>query len=326
MASLSDVSAIKSRFPGYRSWNDLQSIVNDFNATGGQGKGPDGSSGGGGGGGGGGGLPQVSAADMVKLRQQAYDATSSYYQKLAEEAQGDFNKAIEIMTSDYKQGVRQAKEKYAYEQKYGKGALDNALESLGVSFGKENESLVDSLNKRGMATYQNNPNGTPNVVTTEGFDPQTNTEDFSFSSNLTQPNQTANLGRGGFEVGRLQKEQGLRAEAEMRARMQPLEQSTMNLKNFTNPNAGFDPSKPGQSTQGIDRSTLGQAESNLYQQNYNQSKTLRETLQGQANQRSQDINSIAGNAANIGQNSLSQDMINQIQKERTTGFVQGGNS
>lgn len=308
---------VNAGYYGYRGWGDAAAAA-DYAATGGAGKG-----------GGGGsssssssGLPQLSAADLTKLRSQAYDATQSYYEKLAAQAKGDFATAVKLMTTDYQQGVRQAKEKAAYEEKYGTSDLNNALSSLGITFGKENESLLSSLNKRGMAVYQNGPDNQPNVVAPTTFTPNANTTDFTYSDNLSTPNPTANLGRGGFELARLQNDQSLRAEAMAKAKLQPLEQSGITLKQYTNPATGFDPNNPGAYTG--DMSKLGTAETGLINKNQTQSQSLRNTLQTQANQRSTDINQISNQAAQTGQKSLDQGYINQLQKEQQNSFVQGG--
>lgn len=275
-----------------------------------------------GGGGGSSGPPTLSQADMVNLRNQAADATQAYYDKLAVQAKGDFATAVKLMTTDYQQGVRQAKEKYAYEQKYGTNDLTNALGTLGITFGQENESLMDTLNKRGIAVYDQGPNNQPNVVTPTPFQPTTDTTNFTYGSNLSNSNPTANLGRGGFEIARQQQDQSLRAEAEMRAKMQPLEQSGITLKQYTNPGTGFDPNNPGAYTG--DRSQLGTQETGLITQNQTASQNLRNTLETQANQRSQDINTIAGQAAQTGTSKLSQDTIAQLQKQENNSFIQGG--
>lgn len=226
------------------------------------------------------------------------------------------------MTADYTQGVRQAKEKNAYEVKYGTDDFNNALASLGITFGKENESAVDTLNKRGMAVYQNNPDGSANVVNPTTFSPTDDMTNFTWSNNLQNPGAPdPNQGRGGYEINQLQKDQGLRAEAVQRSKMQPLEQSAMNLKQFTNPTGGFNPANPGAYTGDV--SQLGTAESGLLGKQTSALQNYRNTGQQLAQNRSQEINQIAQGAALTGQKTLDQNFVNQYQKELNTDFIKG---
>src|SRR3990167_1183125 len=248
---------------------------------------------------------QISSADLVKLREQAYNATQSYYEKLAKESKGDFDIAVKLMTADYTQGVRQAKERLAYTEKYGKIDLENALSTLGLGFGNENESLVDTLNKRGMAVYE----GEGNVVKPASFTPSFSVADYTVNPGVGI-SPTEKLGRGGTELSKLRSGQALRAEALMRAKMQPLEQAGLTFKQYTNPQGGFNPNNLG-GFKG-DLSMLGTAEQGLAGGYESAFQNYRNRATALAGQRSGQINEIAGQAANTSNRTIDQSFINQI--------------
>lgn len=306
---------------GYTGW-DRGNAQADFNSTGGPDFNDGGGGGGGGSGGGGGGFQPLSAPDLAKLREQVYTTISPYYEELAKQAKGDFDLAVKMMTTDYQQGVREQKENLALTNKYGQAAFTNALDTLGVTFGNENRQLVDNLNKRGMAVYQNNPDGTPNVVTPGTLNPTYNFNDYTYGQNIPVQQNAANTGYGGTELGRLRQDQSLRAEAEMRAKMQPLESAGLNFKQQTNPGSGFDPTKPGAYTG--DRSKLGGLETGLLNKSNTAEQGYRDTTQNLANQRSQEVNNLAGQFANTGTKTLDTNLTNQLAQERQNTFIRGG--
>lgn len=302
---------------GYAGWPDAGAAA-DFAATGGAGKG---NPAGAGNGSGSGGYSPVSAPDIAKLREQVYGIVNPYYVELAKQAKGDFDTAVKMMTTDYSQGTRQAKEKLAYEQKYGTADLKNSLSSLGLQIGQENRTEQDKLNQRGMAVYQNNPDGTPNVVQPGTFNPTYDTNAYTYNGGVNA-SPTENLGQGGQEFGRLRQDQALRSEALLRTKMQPLEQAGLSFKQYTNPGSGFDINNPSAYTG--DRSQLGTAETSAIKSYNTNTQNYRNTSQDLANQRSNAINGIATQYANTSTKGLDQNATNQLQKEYTNDFIQGG--
>lgn len=311
-----DANAIKAAFPGYVGWNDPNAIIADYKATGGSGKG--GSTGGAGGSG----YSPISAPDLAQLRTQVSSAIHPYYQELAKQANGNFDEAVKLMQGDYQSGVKKAKEDYAYAQKYGVGELNNALSTLGLDFNKQNDSFSDNLNQRGAAVYQNNPDGTPNVVQTASFNPTYDANAYTFNPGVSGPNpNTTNLGRGGYEANQLRQNQSLQAEAQMRASMKPLEAAGMSFKQSTNPN-GFDPSRPLDYTG--DYGQLGSQERSLagnYQTNKNQ---LTSTLQGLTGQEAEQTNQLAQSYAGNQIKSLDANAQNSLQKQYQSKFLATG--
>lgn len=282
-----------------------------------------------------GGYTPISAPDVAKIRDQisnllgtqpTADNPHPYYYELAKQAKGDFNTAVQLMTSDYTTGVKKAKEDYALQQSQGTGDLNNALSSLGLNFTTENNKEMDDLNKRGMAVYQNNPDGTPNVVTPGTFNPSFDVNNQSYNAGVsgTNPN-IANLGQGGTEAEQLRSDQQLRAEAAMRAGMKPLQAAGLNLKQQTNPGTTFninDPKTYPTDAAGLAQlGTSEQAAVKAYQTAVSGYNTQSANL---ASQRSQDINNLTSTYANTSTKGLDQSAQNQIQKQYTTDFVQSG--
>lgn len=309
---MSAQSLVNAGYYGYQGWGDAQADA-DFRATGGAGKG---GSNNGGSSGGSGGYQQVSAADIAKLQEQIYGIVSPYYQALAEKSKGDFNVAKQIMLTDYQQGTRQAKEKLSYEQKYGQADLKNSLSSLGLTFGNENDQLVDKLNQRGMAVYE----GQGNVVQPGAFTPSYDTDAYTYNPGVNA-SPTESLGRGGQELGKLRQDQALRSEALLRTKMQPLEQAGLNFKQYTNPN-GFDPNNPSAFTG--DKSQLGTAETSALKQYSNAQQDYTQRLIDQKAQQTQNVTNLANTYANTSNRSLDTNATNQLQKQYNTDFLQSG--
>lgn len=328
---------VNAGYTGYQGWSDANAMA-DFQKTNGVGKSPtpvnnsspaapggsnssssmaglqpDGS------------YVPFTAPDLSNLRNQAYGIINPYYQELAKQAKGDFNTAVQMMTADYQQGQRQAKETLAYQNKYGGGELQNALSTLGLTFNTENQNNADALNKRGMAVYQNNPNGNPNVIQGADFNPSFDTSNYTYNTGISGPNPNlANLGQGGNETEQLRQSQALRAEATARAGMKPLEQAGISFKQQYNPNSGFDPNNPAASTQGADLSKLGTGELGELK-NYNtQTQQYRNQAQQLSNQQSQDINNLASQYAGLNIKSIDSASQNQLQKQYNTNFINSG--
>lgn len=312
---MSAQSLVNQGFYGYQGWGDQQADA-DFAATGGAGKGSSNSSNGSSNG-------QLSAPDLAKLSLQASGIIHPYYVELAKQAKGNFDEAIKLMQGDYTAGVKKAKEDNALAVKYGAGDLNNALATLGLNFNKENEKQLDTLNSRGMAVYQNNPDGTPNVVQTPTFNPSFDPNNpTSYNAGVSGPNSNqANLGRGGYEAEQARQDQQLRAEATMRAGMKPIEAAGLSLKQQTNPGA-FNPNDP--LNKNVDLSQTGSLERNLAG-SYQPAKTgYLNTLQSQKAQENADINNIAQTYGQTQQKSIDANAQNQLQKQYNTDFVTSG--
>jgi hypothetical protein len=101
-------------------------------------------------------VPKMSPGDIDKLIQDAYNSPQvvAYYQKLLTESQGDVDRAIKRLEEDYQQGLRYTTEDLTRKTGYTTEDLNSALEQLGVTFPKEAQALVDTLNKRGIGVTQ----------------------------------------------------------------------------------------------------------------------------------------------------------------------------
>jgi hypothetical protein len=311
------------------------SLLDQWKAAGNTGDLPVGWSGSGGSNGGGGnGFQQLQAPDVAALREQVYNTLKPYYTQLAKEAQGDFTRATQILQEDYVKGVRDQKIQFAQTQKSQTDELKNTLAQLGITNLKDQETAIDELNKRGMAVYQNNSDNSPNVIKPSTITSNTDTtvvpgESFNNTSTIANP-QNENMGRGGYELARLQQEQKLRQEASQRAATRPITEAGIKLKQYTNLPTGVNPSQsPDQlaktlAAPGVDRSQLGSAEQGLVRDTEQRTRDLQQTQEGLAGQRSQDINQISSGLATTGTKALGSQLENQLQKERQTNFVSGG--
>lgn len=86
--------------------------------------------------------------DPNTFLQKAYEELKPYYEKLLTEADGDVERAKTRLEEDWSKGVRQTSED-----------LTANLAKLGIDFSKEQGSLLDTLNKRGVALTQNPEGG-----------------------------------------------------------------------------------------------------------------------------------------------------------------------
>lgn len=97
--------------------------------------------------------------DVNGIFQKAYDTLAPYYTQLLQEAQGDYNTAIGFLQRDYQTGVRYANQSEQLIEQQTKDSLEGALQQLGIQTTQEQQSLLDTLNKRGIALTEQNPSG-----------------------------------------------------------------------------------------------------------------------------------------------------------------------
>ncbi|MDD5407013.1 MAG: hypothetical protein PHE73_08765 [Sulfurovaceae bacterium] len=143
--------------------------------------------------------------DITPMIQAAYTALAPYYKQLLIEAQGDLNTALKNIQTDRDMTVRMAKQKAATDTERQQEDLTSALESLtGITFPKEKENLMDTLNKRRIAVTQTS------------------------TGELTAGTQ----GRGGYEVKQLSTDQQLRQEAVNRAAKRNISDISTNYQNI----------------------------------------------------------------------------------------------
>jgi hypothetical protein len=289
---------------------------------------------GGEGGSSGGGSKALAPADVAGIRDKVYNTLQPYYLQLAKEAQGDFDRAVSQLKEDYVKGTRDQRVNFEFTKKTQMDDLRNSLSQLGITDFQEQEKAIDDLNKRGAAVYQNNPDGTPNVVQTSQITANTDGNvqpggAYNNTSTIANP-ADPNLGRGGFELAQLQESQRLRQEAQQRAMTRPIEQAGIKLKQYTNLPAGIDPNLPPDqlakalAAPGVDRSQLGSAEQDLVRGTEGQTRDLQKTQEDLANQRSQDVSQISSGVAQTGSKELGSQLENQLQKERQNTFVSTG--
>lgn len=284
---------------------------------------------------GGGASPYLSAPDLVNLRSQVYDSYKNYYLQLATEAQGDFNRATQLLKDDYVKGVRDEKINFANTQAQQTGELQNALASLGISNIKDQQTAINDLNQRGMAVYQNNPNGTPNVLQSSPIISNTNFnvnpgDPYNTTSTIQNP-QNPQMGRGGYELSQLQQDQQLRQEAQQRTSTRPIQEAGIRLKQYTTGlptgvNTNQTPQQMGAalSASGVDRSTLGTAERTLFSSTADEVSKAQKAQETLANQRFTDVNTTTAGLAQNQIKNLDAGMTNQLQQQRQNTFAQTG--
>lgn len=263
---------VQAGYTGYSGWGDAEANA-DFNATGGAGKG---SPNGGGGGG-------VQAPDLKAIEDKVYNQLKPYYMQILTESNGDFTRATDRLKQDYQKGIRVASEDFGRQTGEELANLHNSLNTLGINFNQEQDTQINDLNKRGMAVYQNNPDGSTNVVQKTLPNPGSmnptgapagQVDNSGVNPMTGLPNQQ-NLGRGGYELNQTLQDQQLRQEAVQRASNNKLQQYGIDYKRLTNPNA-TDPSQQGTLEQGLNRGTEDQTRAkqqrgeDLYNQLQNQ--------------------------------------------------------
>lgn len=306
MASRSDFDSLISA-GGYPGW-DQNSAWQDFQATGGgdQYKNLQQNNGGGNGS-----FTPQSPANIQDLETKAYALVAPYYQKLATEAGGDFTRAKQALVDDYTQGVKQAKQDYAVQSAAATGSLKNSLGTLGVNFGGEQRNAIDSLNQRGAAVYQNNPDGTPNVVQQSDI-----TANPDYTSTMANPANANNTGEGGQEINRMLQDQQLRQEAVQRSTQNNITSyaNTLNKQVGTTP-AGQLPDPNG------DRSTMGTLGLNFVQNTEQTTRQAQLDAQALAEKRTQDVQGIANSLASVNAKEVPQALTDQYLKNSQTDFV-----
>lgn len=118
----------------------------------------------------------------------------NYYNQLLQQAQGDTQIAQGFLENDYQTGVRNTV-----------ANLTGTLKQMGIQNTNEQETMQDTLNKRGIAlTEQPNQSG--------------------------QPLSYATQGQAGYERGKLNETQSLRQEAENRSAQQTIGNYSNTLK------------------------------------------------------------------------------------------------
>ena len=317
---------VNAGFYGYQGWDDA-SAANDFAATKGAGKGSANSSGTNGTT-----FQSLSAPDLTSLEDQVFQTLKPYYLKLAQQAQGDYDTAVKLLNADYTQGVRNAKVNYAFTESQGTEGLKNTLSTLGLTNAQDQGTAIDKLNQRGMAVGQNGPNGQVNALNpseiTANQDVITPGQPINFSSNVANP-ANPNVGYGAHELSTLQQQQKLRQEAEQRAALKPIEQSGIQLKQYTNTPNGVtvDPNNPSASLSNLtpeQLSQLGTAESSLVKSRTSAAQQARDTQEQLQNQLQQDVFSKASALGSAGLKESGNTVSNLQNKIDQANFVTQG--
>lgn len=287
----------------------------------------------GGEGGGSNGPSTLSAPDVSALRDQVYETLKPYYVQLAKEANGDYDRAVSQLREDYTKGVRDQKVQFAFTQNKQTEELRSTLATLGITNIQDQNDAIDKLNQRGMAVYQNNPDGTPNALKSSDVVSNTDTNvapggTFDNTSTIANP-ADANMGRGGYELAQLQQSEKLRQEAQQRAATKPIEQAGINLKSYTN-TGGVDPNLPPDqlakalAAPGVDRSQLGSAEQDLVRGTETQTRDLQKTQEDLGTQLRSDVSNTVGPIAASGTKAIDNSTQDELQKEQQTKFVNTG--
>lgn len=133
---------------------------------------------------------------------------NAYYQKLLDQAQGDVNEAIRIMQYHYNTGTARINQDAALQSGRQTEDLTSALDKLGITFGQEKNTALDTLNKRGIAVTQA---GGPGSASTKVAGTGTVTYDAQGN-----PKYSGQDGQAGTELSMLSEDQKLRKEAQVR--------------------------------------------------------------------------------------------------------------
>lgn len=144
--------------------------------------------------------------DLNSYMQSAYQALAPYYTQILQQAQGDYNTAMTMLNnqkslSDYQANAESALSNYQLNQN-----TQAALQTLGLQFPQETNQLLDALNKRGIATTQQQPN------------------------QATSPLDVGKGGESGYEMSALTSDQQLRQEAVNRSAQQQQQNSALTLQ------------------------------------------------------------------------------------------------
>lgn len=297
-------------FGGYQGWGDAEADA-DFRATGGAGK----ITGGGGRSSSSSGFNPISVQDFQKLEEQSFEMLKPYYIKIAQEARGDFNRAISRLDEDYKTGVRVANEDYTRETGDVREDLASATENMNNILPVEQEQLIDTLNRRGMAVGQMSPEGGFNALRVSPITMSGET------AAITNPADPGVGGRGAVELKRLQTDQRLRAEAVQRSAGRQLEGLGINLGRFTN-TAGTNGSPDALAK--ADRTKLGSAELGLVRGRESTTREQQLKEQAMAEQRRKEAFGIASTMAGISSRELPASLAQRYLKNDITDFQERG--
>lgn len=265
--------------------------------------------------GGGGGFQQVQPPDLKAIEDKVYNQLKPYYLQLLTESNGDYTRAVDRLHQDYQKGIRVASEDFGTQTGQELASLHNSLNTLGINFNQEQDKKVDELNSRGMAVYQNSPDGQYNVVqktlpNSGSMNPAGAAAGQVDNSGINPTESIANsqnLGEGGNELNQTLQDQQLRQEAVQRASNNKLQQYGIDYKRLTNPNA-TDPSQQGalenSQNRGLEDAARQKQQTgeNLYNQLQNQTLQI---SQGFAN------SGVNADKANL-DNKFSTDQVNQF--------------
>lgn len=230
--------------------------------------------------------------DLNSYLKSAYDQLSPYYTKILQQAQGDYDTAIQVLQNqksltDYQSQADSALSDYQLNQN-----TQAALQTLGVQFPQETQQLMDSLNKRGVATTQ------------------------AQSGVTSGPLDVGKSGESGYEASSLSSDQQLRQEAVNRSAQQQQQNTALTLQQ-----------KQQNSAQALQTGTLAQqqqlrntqqgAQQNLESgtlglaQQSSQTAIQKQQLQQQA-QQNQNMFGGGGGNSYVGQNMLASNLPSEL--------------
>ena len=133
---------------------------------------------------------------------------TQYYQQLMTQAGGDYTEAIRSMNAQLSQGTTKLTAQTQLDTQNQVAQLQNSLQQLGLQKTTDTNSLLDTLNKRGIAVTQA---GGPQSASTQVATPGTTTYDANGN-----PTTTGQGGEAGTELSNLSEDYALRQEAENR--------------------------------------------------------------------------------------------------------------
>lgn len=97
---------------------------------------------------------QFTPPDLQGLMTSAWNTLAPYYSQLLTEAQGDVNRAIQNLETDYQTGVRQTTTQAQTDIQNTLDTLTGSLQQTAPGNQSDVNNLVDTLNKRGIALTQ----------------------------------------------------------------------------------------------------------------------------------------------------------------------------
>lgn len=159
---------------------------------------------------------KVTPINEYQKQVQADPQFQAYYKKLLAQAQGDVNEAIRIMKYQYETGTARIEQDAALQAGRTTEDLTSSLQKLGITFGQEKDSALDTLNKRGIALTQA---GGPGSASTQVAP----TAGVSYDANGNPTYSDQGGGRAGTELAMLGEDQRLRREATQRTAQRTLQ-------------------------------------------------------------------------------------------------------